>query len=308
MISLIAFSIFMLVVLPIASLLNLLLMPTHYLEWLVIASQTTTLFFLNRVVGRWYWFGYYARHISMATLITVVIYSFVQISPHELIDECSLPLLFANLMALCIYIGYFFKVRQSQFPPTPSFQLTFPLRGKRYYVNEAGSNRVTNNHHTNEAQRFALDFYQLDGLGRRSIGFYPKDLTKYTIFGKALYSPIVGIIIEAKDGLRDISPTEFDNPELDKHDRAGNHVVIKTVDDKYIVMGHLKQGTVAVKKGDLVDTSTFLGEVGSSGRSEEPHLHIHCMDTLEEDYVRDGHGIPISFNGQYLMRNDLVSY
>ena len=97
-------------------------------------------------------------------------------------------------------------------------------------------------------------------------------------------------------------------PELDEVNRAGNHVLIKTNEDRYIVMAHMKKGSVTVREGDRVEAGSLLGKVGNSGRSEEPHLHIHCMDTLEEDYVRCGHGIPVQFDGRYLLRNQLVSH
>jgi len=113
---------------------------------------------------------------------------------------------------------------------------------------------------------------------------------------------VAGTILKAVDGLEDMTP-----PELDEHSRAGNHVLIKTDDNKYIVMAHFKKDSVAVNEGDRVEVGTLLGEVGSSGRSEEPHLHIHCMDTLEEDYVLQGNDIPIQFDGRYLVRNQLFS-
>lgn len=41
--------------------------------------------------------------------------------------------------------------------------------------------------------------------------------------------------------------------------------------------GHLKNGSVAVTEGQSVSAGTVLGEVGSSGRSDMPHLHFEVL-------------------------------
>jgi len=296
----ILFSLTLLVVLPVVSLANLALSPGNTLEWAIIAFQTTALFMLNRLVGRWYWLGQFARHLSLALLVVVMIYSWFRLPAT---GSGSSPLLLTgNLAILALLLYYLLRAISSARPAIAPYALVFPLKGENYYTSEGGSLRLTNNHHANQAQRYALDFYQLNSRGKRCKGFYPKDLNLYTIFGRPLFAPAAGFILKAVDGLKDMTP-----PETDEQSRAGNHVLIKTDDNKYIVMAHFKKGSVAVNEGDRVKLGTLLGEVGSSGRSEEPHLHIHCMDTLEEDYVLRGNGIPIQFDGHYLVRNQLVS-
>ena len=296
----ILFSLTLLVVFPLGSLANLLLTPGTTLEWLVIALQTTALFALNHIVGRWYWLNYNARQVSLAILVLALSYSYFMLEPG--LRDSSYLILGINLVILMFWLFYLLKAVRSAVPPVVPYPLVFPLEGDNYYTNEGGSSRLTNNHHVNQAQRYALDFYQLDKLGRRCKGFCPKGLESYVIFGEPLYAPVSGTILKARDGLRDMTP-----PELDEVNRAGNHVLIKTDDDRFIVMAHMKKGSVTVSEGDRVEAGSLLGEVGNSGRSEEPHLHIHCMDTLEEDYVRCGHGIPVQFDGRYLLRNQRVS-
>ena len=41
--------------------------------------------------------------------------------------------------------------------------------------------------------------------------------------------------------------------------------------------GHLKDGSVAVTEGQSVAAGTVLGQVGSSGRSDMPHLHFEVL-------------------------------
>ncbi|MCP4048082.1 MAG: M23 family metallopeptidase [Gammaproteobacteria bacterium] len=297
----ILFSLIQLVVFPLGSLANLLFTPGTTLEWLVIALQTAALFALNHIVGRWYWLNYNARQVSLAILVLALGYSYFMLEPG--LRDSSYLILGINLVILTFWLLCLLKAIRSAVPPVAPYPLVFPLEGGSYYTTEGGSSRLTNNHHVNRAQRYALDFYQLDRLGRRCKGLFPKDLESYVIFCEPLYAPASGTILKARDGLHDMTP-----PEMDEVNRAGNHVLIRTDDDRFIVMAHMKKGSVTVSEGDRVEAGNLLGRVGNSGRSEEPHLHIHCMETLEEDYVRCGHGIPVQFDGRYLLRNQCVSH
>jgi hypothetical protein len=55
---------------------------------------------------------------------------------------------------------------------------------------------------------------------------------------------------------------------------CGNGVLIAHADGWQTQYCHLKQGSVAVKAGDLVAAGTRLGWVGMSGQAEFPHLHL----------------------------------
>ncbi|MEK5272086.1 M23 family metallopeptidase [Aeribacillus sp. FSL K6-8394] len=55
-----------------------------------------------------------------------------------------------------------------------------------------------------------------------------------------------------------------------------------------------------VNKGAKVQEGQQIGNVGNSGNTTEPHLHIHAE--------RDGREVPIRFNGRFLVRNQLVRF
>ena len=111
----ILFSLTLLLVLPLGSLANLLLGANTTLEWVVIALQTTALFALNRIVGRWYWFNYNTRQISLAILVLVLGYSYFMLEPGTSVS--SYFLLGTNLAILALWLFFLLKTAKSAVPP-----------------------------------------------------------------------------------------------------------------------------------------------------------------------------------------------
>ena len=62
--------------------------------------------------------------------------------------------------------------------------------------------------------------------------------------------------------------------------------------------GHLKQGSLRVHVGEQVRRGQVLGEVGDSGNSGEPHLHLQVQNKptfdVEDRSIRT---YPILFDG-----------
>jgi murein DD-endopeptidase MepM/ murein hydrolase activator NlpD len=81
---------------------------------------------------------------------------------------------------------------------------------------------------------------------------------------------------------------------------AGNTIVIK-MDDVYVLMGHLKKGSIVVKVGDKVETGQQLARMGNSGATTYPHLHIQVT---KENYW-GSQSLPIKFNSRYPVMNNL---
>lgn len=126
------------------------------------------------------------------------------------------------------------------------------------------------------AERFAIDFVQLDAEGKVFVG--PADrLSSYPSFGVPVHAAAGGTVVEASDGAPEQVPQAPRAPmEIDAY--AGNHVVIDMGDGAFALYAHLKIGTVAVKAGDRVNTGEVIGHLGSTGNSDAPHLHFHVMD------------------------------
>jgi len=83
---------------------------------------------------------------------------------------------------------------------------------------------------------------------------------------------VSGLISRAHDGKPDAPPGELTN---NFEAPLGNHVVIQMETGTYLLIAHLKHGSVLVKTGDTVEEGQTIGECGNSGNTSEPHIHIH---------------------------------
>ena len=194
-------------------------------------------------------------------------------------------------------------------PGGPSVELYFPLERGTYQVVNGGSTPLVNAHlATLEAERFrawrgqshGVDIVGLGRWGARATGLAPRDPAAYAIFGAPIVAPCEGSVVAAVDGLADLAP-----PHVDRAHLAGNHVILRC-GDAWIVLGHMRRGSVCVREGEAVRPGQPLGEVGNSGNSDEPHLHVHAQRPGTRLEPLGGVPLPIRFEGHYLARNAIV--
>ena len=95
-------------------------------------------------------------------------------------------------------------------------------------------------------------------------------------------------------------------PEADRENPSGNHVVVRSAEeDVDVELAHMKEGSVAVERGEQAEESELLGRVGNTGNTSEPHLHIHAVRTGSGS-TSEGEGVPVLFDGRFPVRNGLV--
>ena len=87
-----------------------------------------------------------------------------------------------------------------------------------------------------------------------------------------------GTVRATRDGERDEIYTDNRRAEVDERE-CGNGVVIDHGDSWTTQYCHLKRGSISVKPGDRVGLTSVLGQVGLSGRTQFPHVHM----TLRKD-------------------------
>ena len=119
------------------------------------------------------------------------------------------------------------------------------------------------------------------------------NLQSYGIYGKNVYAPIKGEIIEVHNGEKDIAPN------VDKFTSSLGNYIFMRIDKKgtYLIFAHLKNNSIIVKKGDVVDIGVKIAQVGNSGTTSEPHLHIqHQKNNPCDSIIRIAdEGLPIIF-------------
>ncbi len=123
------------------------------------------------------------------------------------------------------------------------------------------------------AQRFAVDWEQLDASGRIYSG--PKlDNRSYAIYGEPVHAVADATVASVVDGLPDGVPGEF--PEgIDLPDADGNNVVLDVGGRNFVLFAHMQPGSIRVSPGQRLRRGDVLGLVGNSGNSLAPHLHVH---------------------------------
>jgi murein DD-endopeptidase MepM/ murein hydrolase activator NlpD len=57
----------------------------------------------------------------------------------------------------------------------------------------------------------------------------------------------------------------------------GNHVIVRLGPRRYVGYAHLRRGSVRVTRGQRVRRGQVIGELGKSGSSTGPHLHMQMM-------------------------------
>jgi murein DD-endopeptidase MepM/ murein hydrolase activator NlpD len=58
---------------------------------------------------------------------------------------------------------------------------------------------------------------------------------------------------------------------------AGNFLLLK-IRTVFVLLAHLRHGSICVSKGDTLCRGDMVGEVGNSGSSRTPHLHLQVVD------------------------------
>lgn len=126
------------------------------------------------------------------------------------------------------------------------------------------------------AQRFAVDWEQVDSQGRIYVGPQEK-LESYAIFGKPVLAVADAVVASVVDGRPEQTPGKYPaNISLDEAD--GNCVILDIGGGRFAMYAHMQPGSIKVGKGDKVKVGEVIGLVGDSGNSVVPHLHFQVMD------------------------------
>lgn len=185
--------------------------------------------------------------------------------------------------------------------PSNPIDLASPFRKNKQIVLSGGNSPLINGHGSIRPQKYAVDFAGLNKSGMRAVTVAggPR-LNDYEIYEESLYSPCEGIVAAVVDEYDDLIP-----PSRDLTHVAGNYILIECRGIE-ILLAHLKKGSIRVHTGDRVSTATLLAQVGNSGNSTEPHLHMHVEKGGRTHAILNSEGMPFTVNKQFLVRGDIL--
>src|SRR5690606_21300975 len=128
----------------------------------------------------------------------------------------------------------------------------------------------------NNPQRFAIDYARLEnGLPYKNDG---KKLEDWYCYSMPILAAEGGRVIFIQSDIPDNkTPGKLDYP-TDLTNATGNVVYIEHADGSIGTYCHLKENSIIVREGDVVNKGQELGKLGNSGNSFAPHLHLHVLD------------------------------
>lgn len=115
---------------------------------------------------------------------------------------------------------------------------------------------------------------------------------RFTGWHRGVVAPTDAMVVSVHDGEPDRPSISFarDAPKVlvinplragkNLGAMAGNHVVLE-VTGGFVLLAHLRRGSVVPTEGDAVTPGDELGKVGNSGNSLVPHLHVQAMTSAD---------------------------
>ncbi|WP_431902586.1 M23 family metallopeptidase [Nonomuraea sp. bgisy101] len=187
--------------------------------------------------------------------------------------------------------------------------LRLPFRGT-WLARNSPARRVPSHGTHLFATTYAMDFIAVQGRRTatkrdwRSL-LYTEPVERFFAFGQPILAPADGRVVSVHDGevdhvarrsqlaLLPYALTQAARARGGAGAIAGNHVLLE-LDHRggYVVLAHLRAGSVRVGEGESVVAGQELADCGNSGNSTQPHLHIQIMDSADPFTAR---GLPMAF-------------
>lgn len=214
--------------------------------WSIQAFSFVSSFILTGSVLLFVWKGIFRKRID-SMLLFIVLFSIIGAWPLGWLANIGGLAYPANVQSM-----------------NPKMVVRFPLN-ERALVGWGGDRLETNYHVTKPNERWAYDILIPPAEVKSS------KLKDYGIYGAKVMAPASGTVVSINNDEKDLVPGSDDFQSM-----AGNHIYLRLDETgTFLVLAHLKKGSIKVKEGQHVNEGEFLAQVGNSGSSSEPHLHIH---------------------------------
>ena len=139
-------------------------------------------------------------------------------------------------------------------------------------------------------ERFAIDWEKIGANNDTRNGGSTRN-ENWWGWGEPVLAVADGDITEAVDEFSDNTPRMLPPVTLDNI--AGNHIVLRILQNCFATYGHLQRGSIRVRAGDHVHRGDVLALLGNSGNSTGAHLHLQLTD---RNSVLQSQGVPFVFS------------
>jgi len=209
------------------------------------------------------------------------------------IFELMKRLIVVILVLAAVAGGYFFwkKWRLTQPPPSGAVDMAYPLKDGEYEIIQSGRFFKI---HTAENEKFAMDIVK-HAQFNSWFQYRKSGLESDSSYGVPVYSPCRGIVKKVTSNYKDM-PIGIVGSAFE-----ANSMLIGC-DGFNVSLIHFKERSAKVQEGDLVDVGQIIAEIGNSGKSYGPHLHIAAYTVNPQ--TNQPTNIPITFNGRYFYRGE----
>ena len=198
--------------------------------------------------------------------------------------------------------------------------LDFPFRG-RWLVQNSPDRRVPSHGTHLFGTTYAIDFVPVDERGQSAPRSWRSLVSVespeiFVGFEQPVLAPVAGTVVAVHDGEPDHEARRSQPAllayALSQAGRArrgptaiaGNHVVIAlTPTGPFVLLAHLRRGSVSVQPGDSIRPGDVVGACGNSGNSTEPHVHLQAMDGPDASRAS---AVAITFGGRMPVNGEVV--
>jgi murein DD-endopeptidase MepM/ murein hydrolase activator NlpD len=133
----------------------------------------------------------------------------------------------------------------------------------RWRVSSGGPDPRYNHHGSRPDQYFGYDFVREGGDS----------------FDQPIMAPIAGMVTHVESRQPD---APVGTPSHNVKRPLGNYISIQTARG-YVILAHLKQGSIVARVGDTVTIGHEIARSGNSGTTRGEHLHVHAQDQPSEN-------------------------
>ncbi|MEU8665943.1 MULTISPECIES: M23 family metallopeptidase [Streptomyces] len=255
-----------------------------------------------------------AMRLSWLVLFALMIGEFVTDLPGPGWATTFLP---ATVVLVLMVATTFLQTRAAapQGDPRPPVEVDPPVTGRWTALNSPADKVPSHGTHV-YGQTYAIDIVAEPETGEGEPSARPafrwlwpvvRRNRAFPAFGAPLLAVTDATVVRASDGHRDhLSRNSLPalaylmliegnvRSILGAHRIIGNHVILDLGEGTFAVYAHVRRGSLQVKAGDRVRAGQWLGQVGNSGNTTEPHLHFHLMDGPDPDSAR---GVPFTWRG-----------